>query len=243
MQTTLSKKAPRLVRQRLRSPKLQTSWITTIINRKFINFENDLALVAKAKAEIAERQIAILPKFLAPKVAKRLALFAQQRVTGIQHQGTHFTSPYYAEGDSSLPTNHPRNRKVGKSMRYITNEGIPNDNELRTLHESARLRKFLNKVLEEPLEDYACELSKLVFSVQSAGDFQDWHFDNNFLTLTLMLQRPERGGDLEVVPRLRSSMDENYHAVQAILDTDMCGTAEARLDRSSADNVSTCTDL
>jgi hypothetical protein len=129
-------------------------------------------------------------------------------------------------------------------MRYITNEGIPNDNELRTLHESARLRKFLNKVLEEPLGDYACELSKLGFSVQSAGDFQDWHFDNNFLTPTLaVLQRPERGGGLEVVPRLRPSMDENYHAVQAILDTGMCGTAETRLDRSSADNVSTCTDL
>lgn len=67
----------------------------------------------------------------------------------------------------------------------------------------------------------------------------DWHFDNNWLTLTLMLQRSERGGALEVLPLFRcaSGDGENFEGVARVLATDRCGRPDARLDVSAVEGV------
>lgn len=119
-------------------------------------------------------------------------------------------------------------------MKYVTLDDIPESSPLLQLHRSASLRGFLQKATGLTLYDYGCELSKCVFSVQEEGDHQDWHFDNNQLTLTFMLQPPEDGGAFEVIPllRLASGDGENYSGVREVLEAD-----RGALDASNAAGV------
>jgi hypothetical protein len=50
------------------------------------------------------------------------------------------------------------------------------------------------------------------------GGCQQWHFDGGNMVTTLLLQEPEGGGVFEYAPAIRSESDENFDAVQAILD-------------------------
>jgi hypothetical protein len=50
------------------------------------------------------------------------------------------------------------------------------------------------------------------------GGCQQWHFDSGTMVTTLLLQEPEAGGIFEYAPAIRSEADENFDAVQAVLD-------------------------
>jgi hypothetical protein len=50
------------------------------------------------------------------------------------------------------------------------------------------------------------------------GGCQQWHFDSGHMVTTLLLQEPEAGGVFEYSPAIRSETDENFDAVQAVLD-------------------------
>jgi hypothetical protein len=50
------------------------------------------------------------------------------------------------------------------------------------------------------------------------GGCQQWHFDGGNMVTTLLLQEPEGGGVFEYAPSIRSDDDENFSAVQAVLD-------------------------
>ena len=49
------------------------------------------------------------------------------------------------------------------------------------------------------------------------GDQLQWHFDQTDFVVSLAIQSAERGGDFEVVPRIRSAGDERYDDVAAVL--------------------------
>ncbi len=52
------------------------------------------------------------------------------------------------------------------------------------------------------------------------GGCQQWHFDSGNMVTTLLLQEPEGGGVFEYAPAIRTDSDENFEAVQAVLQGD-----------------------
>ena len=60
----------------------------------------------------------------------------------------------------------------------------------------------------QPLYPFADPLGALSINVFVGGGVHAWHFDESPFTVTLMLQRPERGGAFEYVPGLRGRADE-----------------------------------
>lgn len=196
--------------------------ITSLLTSTYHALDENEELITRIRDTVKRDHISVLPKFLRPEVYTSLASFAEQSAAKLPHGGVHFTNPYYAQQDPTFPDDHPRNWQVSKSMKYVTLDDIPESSPLLQLHRSPRLRSFLQQVMGASLYDYGCELSKCVFSVQKEGDHQDWHFDNNQLTLTFMLQKPARGGAFEVIPQLRlaSGDGENYDAVSEVLRTD-----------------------
>ena len=49
------------------------------------------------------------------------------------------------------------------------------------------------------------------------GGGHNGHFDSADFVITLMLRKPEQGGDFECVPNLRSANEENYDGVHEVL--------------------------
>ena len=185
------------------------------------------AMVSGLKAAMERDGYCLLPGFLAPATAARLATevesFADRAWPGIDR-----ATPYYGRVDpdlpAELPEDHPRRRTSPRRMAQIAYDLIPADNGLRHLYEFAAMPGFLAAVLgTPPLHPMACRYQSVNISVMGDGGCQNWHFDGAEFSTTLMLQKPEAGGDFECVPRLRSVGDENYAGVTRVMDGDRSG--------------------
>lgn len=179
-------------------------------------------LVQHCRSELAKHQTCRLPEFLRPEAIASMLSFATHELKSIPSPGISWANVYYQAPwthpdfmDPEVHKNHVVNRLTSRSNSYITADKIPQDIELRTLQDNQTFQAFLEKVTNQSLYEYNCKVSKFVFSASHEGDHQDWHFDNNFLTLTFMLQEPEDGGMLEVYPRIGR---ESYDCVASILD-------------------------
>ena len=125
------------------------------------------------------------------------------RDEGLEHQHlAYFTSDshkiYLKPDDSELPPTHPRNRKVTSSKGGIPDDQIPGGSALRTLYHAAAFQDFLCAVLDiADVYEYADPLSSINLHYADEGQELGWHFDNSSFAITLMIQRPERGGTFE----------------------------------------------
>ena len=54
--------------------------------------------------------------------------------------------------------------------------------------------------------------------VYPPGTQTGWHFDNANFVVTLMLQQAQSGGVYEYAPFIRSPDEDNYSAIEAVLD-------------------------
>lgn len=128
---------------------------------------------------------------------------------------------YLRPADESFPIDHPRNRKVSSSKGCIQTDQIPKDSVLHTLYESNVFRNFLCAVLgEKELHEYADPLSSINLHYASENQELNWHYDNSSFAITLLIQKPERGGEFEYVRNVRDADagDMNYDLTGDILD-------------------------
>jgi hypothetical protein len=185
------------------------------------------AMVERLSADIARDGWCTLPGFLPEATAARLSAevegFADRAWPGIGG-----ATPYYGRVDpdlpAELPEDHPRRRTSPRRMAQIAYDLVPADNAIRHLYESPAMPAFLAAVLgTPPLHPMACRYQSVNISVMGGGGCQNWHFDGADFSTTLMLQKPERGGDFECVPRLRAPGDENYAGVARVMDGDRSG--------------------
>lgn len=189
------------------------------------------AFLKQCRAQLAVQQTCRLPRFLTPETVANLVNFveAERRMPGkCTHPGTTWSTIFYQEPSAieELGDAHPLRRLVSRSNTYITAESIPEGIPLRRLQDDPGFQAFLEAVTGETLFEYACPVSKFVFSLADEKDHQDWHFDNNFLTLTFMLQKPAHGGLLEVHPRIGR---ENYEEISRILEGSAYSTPRGEL--------------
>jgi hypothetical protein len=78
--------------------------------------------------------------------------------------------------------------------------------------------RFIEAVLDRgPLFHYADPCGALNLAVMVDGDELQWHYDQTDFVVSLAIQGAERGGDFEVVPRIRDANNENYEDVAALL--------------------------
>ena len=90
---------------------------------------------------------------------------------------------------------------------------------LRAIFQWPPFRAFIQAALgEEKFFPYADPLADVIVNAVEEGGGFPWHFDTNNYTVTLALQNGEAGGAFEYAPWLRTSDDERYGEVEAVLD-------------------------
>ena len=81
--------------------------------------------------------------------------------------------------------------------------------------------KFASDSLEVfPLYKWADPLGKNPYSVMHTEHYFPWHFDGNEFTLSVLIQKAEKGGLFEYVPDIRSKDNENFEEVAKVLKDD-----------------------
>ncbi len=178
------------------------------------------AVVADARRQMSEKGAAEIEGFVSPAGVDELARDAEALVPRAHASGGQGTA-YLEFPDFTLPEDHPRLHFADYRVRAVAYDITPYDSPLRRLYEWDPMKDLIEAVLERgPIYRYGDPFGALNLAVMGEGDQLQWHFDQTDFVVSLAIQSAERGGDFEVVPRLRSAGDERYDDVAAVLRGD-----------------------
>jgi len=177
--------------------------------------------IAQLRARLDQDGSCTLPKFV---TAPALTKMAQQAlsIAHLAYPGPTEVSPYFfnyqlGSGDD-LPATHPLRHKGKRNLSQVAADLIPPEFLLSQLYRSDLMLDFLAAVTGKPVYRNQDPYQSLNISVMNQGGCQQWHFDSGTMVTTLLLQESEAGGIFEYAPAIRSEEDENFDAVQAVLD-------------------------
>ena len=175
------------------------------------------ALVARLREELRDEGLCLLRGFLTSAAIAQLVEQAKA-VEKHAYYGLKAASPYFNDYEPELPVDHPRNIHTQRELGLVAADLIPADCILQQLYESDALLGFLAALLnKEALYRLDDPYQRVNITVMPEGAGHNWHFDSGDFVVTLMLRKPEQGGNFECVPKLRRVDDENYEGVKAVL--------------------------
>ncbi len=185
------------------------------------------AIVAKTRSELKSNGCGCLPSFLNRSGLSQM-LDEARSLAPSASAGMTEASPYFfsaqIEDLEKYPVDHPLRHKGERKLAQVAGDLIPEGSALRALHGSQLMTDFLAAVLAVPrMYPGADKYQALNISVMPPGGCQQWHFDHGDMTTTLMLQKPESGGEFQFAPNIRSDEDENYEDVGRVLAGDLTG--------------------
>jgi hypothetical protein len=177
-------------------------------------------LIARLQAELNQNGCAVLKHFVREKRIAELVAECD-RVADRGHRNFNRTNPYFTADRPDLPETHPLRRFYDRSNAFVPADNFGPESSIRAIYEWPPFAPFVQATLSEPrFYRYADPLADVIVNLAEAGSGFPWHFDTNNYTVTLAIQNAESGGDFEYSPYLRSTTDENYEGVTAVLDGD-----------------------
>ncbi|SDW30328.1 hypothetical protein SAMN05444358_101454 [Ruegeria halocynthiae] len=188
-------------------------------------------LIADLRRDLDVDGCAILSRFVHEEGLEKLVAEADN-VAPKAHRSFNRTNAYFTLDDPSFGIGHPIRRFFDRSNAFVPADNFANTSPLRRIYEYEGFMPFIREALNEP-EDrffrYDDPLADVIINVVEEGQGFPWHFDTNNYTVTLAIQNGEAGGAFEYAPNLRTSEDENFNAVAAVLDGRMDGVHRLEL--------------
>ena len=197
----------------------QANKLASILNTKSHPID-DLEYRSKCKSMLDQDGVLVLKNFLlSDSIRSILEEAIQQERLAYYCVNEH--NVYLEPFDDNYHKSHPRNRTVVSSKGCITDDQVPKGSALRSLYDSKDFKEFLCSVLnEESLYKYDDNLSSINIHYAKTGQELGWHFDNSSFAITLLIQKPEAGGEFEYVRDFRNSKnnDNNYDQVLDLIN-------------------------
>ena len=174
-------------------------------------------LIDRCRSLLRHDGLCLLPGFLTAQAVEESAAEARAGLDRAFVKERSIQAYDEEDYDPSLAADDPVRTAHRHSMRVIAYDRIAEGSPLRRLYEWDGLCAFLAEVLEEP-RVYRCAdpLISLVVTAMGDGQEQGWHFDDNEYVVSLLLQKPERGGEFEYAPMLRDDGDQAYDRARAV---------------------------
>jgi hypothetical protein len=175
-------------------------------------------LVATAREHLAVDGCVRFSQFILPKWQGQLleetdaladkALFSKEEYT-----------PYGTSADKSFPVGHPRRNTHRTTSGNVTRDLIPETTLIQAVYRSAVFQVFIANCLEsDEIYSFRDPMRGLIINAMPNDTTLGWHFDANEFIVSLMTKHADAGGEFEYCPNIRQPGDENYNAVQAVLD-------------------------
>ena len=162
----------------------------------------------------------LLPNFVLQKSLNRMKEEIERNLSK-----THWTkdkhNPYFSKDDENLSKDHPRRIFSHRESGYINSDDLEKNSDLNAIYESDEMLNFISDSLGVyPLYKWADPLGKNPYSIMHEGHYFPWHFDGNEFTLSILVQKAEKGGLFEYSPDIRSVSNENFDDVTKVLRGD-----------------------
>ena len=180
------------------------------------------AMIAQARADLSATGAAVIEGFVAPETAAAMLAEVEPHLPQAFHKPkTH--NVYLIRDDETLPSDHPRNRKVRTTSATLGYDLVP-EGHLRRLYADPAFTGGIARILGyDALYPYEDPLAALNILVYEPGAQTGWHFDNANFVVTLMLRPAASGGDYLYLPFIRNDDDPGYSAVDRVLYGDRAG--------------------
>ncbi len=176
-------------------------------------------LVGHCQQMHRDQACANLPGFVR---LEALASLADEGKDLLEHgyQKSHLRTAMFDYGDPEKSADHPARRMFREGSLQLADDQI-GETMIRAIYEWQPLTDFIAAVEEkETLYRMADEFQALNIIQQGVGDSLPWHFDVNDVTITLLLQASEDGGDFVFVPEMRNRTEVDYATMQKVFDGD-----------------------
>ena len=177
-------------------------------------------IVAHYKNELDEVGCCKIPKFI-----KRESLDKMLKEVSSRRDKVYWSSeshnPYFSKKDESLETDHPVNTFGQRNNGYLNSDVLSEDSDLRYIYDTDELKNLVSQCLGvSPIYQWADPLGRNPYNCMDPGHYFPWHFDSNEFTLSILIQKADKGGVFEYVPNLRKPNDNNFEAVKKVLNGD-----------------------
>lgn len=141
------------------------------------------------------------------------------------HFSTETINPYFhVSPNPAYPSRHPVNTFIERSSGFIPGDSREQGCAMDIVFRSPELTHFLADCLEvAELHCYADPLAGLTANILDPGQQFSWHFDTNDFAVTVLVDEADEGGLFEYVPMIRTADDENFDALQRVLEDDRAG--------------------
>ena len=188
-------------------------------------------LIKKCKTDLDQFSCSTIPNFILPKSLKIMNAELEQQINKV-YMSKESINPYLnSKDDPSLEKNHPKRIFSKRYNGYLNSDLFEKDSEMKFLYEQEELLKFVSACVGiSPIYRWADPLACHAYNIMKADGILPWHFDSCEFTLSIMLQKPEKGGIFEYCPNIRKPGNENFEEVKKVLDGDRKKVRQLQLE-------------
>ena len=188
-------------------------------------------LVKKCKEELDLYSCSTIPNFILPKSLEVMNSELEKQLDEVYMSKESINAYLYAKDDPSLPEKHPKRNFMERYNGYLNSDCFPKNSEMKYLYETEELLKFVSACLGiSPIYRWADPLACHAYNVMKPDGILPWHFDSCEFTLSLMIQKPEKGGVFEYCPNIRAPGNENFDEVKKVLEGDRSRVRQLKLE-------------
>lgn len=174
----------------------------------------------RCKSQLDDSGVLVLDGFIQAAAIEKMKINAVDGIGDAYFCATNH-NVYLTPPDAAFPMDHPRNREVISSKGLIGDDQIPETSPLKVLYRDRTFQSFIASVVgENTLFPYADPLSAVNIHYAKDGQELGWHFDNSSFAITLLIDKPEAGGEFEYLRDVRDADagEYNFDTVGDLLD-------------------------
>ena len=188
-------------------------------------------IINKCKTDLDQFSCSTISNFILPKSLEIMNAELKKKIDEIYMSKQSINAYLYSKDDTSLPKDHPKRIFMDRDNGYLNSDLFAKDSEMKFLYEQEELLKFVSACLGiSPIYRWADPLACHAYNVMRPEGILPWHFDSCEFTLSLMIQKPEKGGIFEYCPNIREPGNENFDEVKKVLNGDRTRVQQLKLE-------------
>ena len=178
-------------------------------------------LIKKCQSDLEKYNCATIPNFILPKSLNIMKDELINQLDEVYMSKESINAYLYSKDDPSLPKDNPKRIFMERYNGYLNSDCFSKDSEMKFLYEQDELLNFVSKCLNiSPIYRWADPLACHAYNVMKPDGILPWHFDSCEFTLSIMIQKPEKGGIFEYCPNIRTPGNENFDQVRNVINGD-----------------------